>query len=137
MQGFQNKIAQVVTMDGRNVKFVDSIDYVAVDGTRYRIPRGADSDGISSPAASWPVRPPFGQDWLAGVLHDCAYRNTLLIVTELGETESTRKSNLTKEQCDNLLREAAISLGDSAAIADALYYGVREFGWRAFNEDRE
>ena len=137
MNGFRSKLAQVVTGDGRNVKFVDDVDYTANDGTHYRIPRGASSDGISSPPASWPVRPPFGKDWLAGCFHDAAYRNTLLVVeTSLSGFESTHLAELPKDKCDMLLREAALSLGDSETEADALFYGVKDFGWKAFNQDR-
>ena len=133
MQGFLTKIAQVVTSDGRNVKLIDPVDYIAADGTHYRIPRGVSSDGISSPPESWPVRPPFGQDWLAGILHDSAYRNTLQIVDTDG---NTTLATLPKDKCDDLIREAALSLGDTDIEADALFYGVRDFGWKSFDVDR-
>ena len=99
-QGFQSRVAMGATEDGRNFTFVEPLTYVAKDGRVFVIPRGATTDGISSPPEAWPVRPPFGNDWLSGALHDCAYRNTLLIVNAEGTAQTL--ANLTKEDCDNL-----------------------------------
>ncbi len=132
-QGFQSVIAEVITIDFRNFKLLKEIIYFAVDSTVYILPAGASSDLISSPREVWSVRPPFGNDALAGFGHDCAYRNTLLIQLPDG---SRKLANLPKDKCDSLIREMAISLGDTDFQADELYYGVKDFGWRSFDEDR-
>lgn len=131
---FQNKVISVLTGDGRNFALLEDVFYTANDGTEYAFPKGAQSDGISSPPEAWPLRPPFGQDWLAGVGHDCFYRNTALKVLPDG---SRVKADLNKEQSDLLLREMAVSLGDNDFQADQLYYGVKDFGWRAWSTDRD
>lgn len=134
MLGFQNKIATVMTQDGRHCTIVDPISFVAKDGRTYLIPRGATTDGTSTPPEIWFSLPPFGDYWLAAVLHDCGYQNTLLMVNEEGTAEV--KAALTRDQCDDLFKEAMESLGVPAWTVDKIYFGVHEFGWRAFKEDR-
>ena len=129
LQGFQSKIAEVVTADGRHFKLCRAIYYLAVDGTIYVIPIGSGTDGASTPAAIWPALPPFGDYWLAAVLHDAAYRNTL-------QYPDGTPCALTKEACDDLFKEAMDSLGVNDDITATLYEGVKYGGWKAFRADR-
>ena len=129
LQGFQSKIAEVVTADGRNFKLCRAIHYLAVDGTEYVIPIGASTDGASTPAAIWPALPPFGDYWLAALLHDAAYQDTLQF------TDGT-KCELPKDKCDRLLKEAMESLGVSESKVATIYEGVSLGGWKAFRDDR-
>jgi Protein of unknown function (DUF1353) len=97
------------------------------------MPKGAATDGASTPQAIWDVLPPFGAYWLAAFLHDCAYQNTLLIVKETG----MEKAALFKDDCDSLLKEAMQSLGVDNADVETIYQGVRVGGFKAFNDDRQ
>lgn len=118
---FRSLTVRVDTADGRNVTLVDPLEYVAEDGTLYTVPAGATSDGASTPAPLWPEIPPFGRYYLAAILHDDLYRST----------------KLPKALCDNLLREAMISLGVDTIMADMIYEGVNVGGWSSFDEDRK
>lgn len=128
-QGFQSRIAEVVTLDGRNFKLSKPIEYVAKDGALYTVPEWADTDGASTPRSLWSVLPPFGDYWLACVLHDAAYRNTL--------RKGGTSANLTKEQSDNLLLEAMQSCQVDEIACQTIYEGVKWGGFKAFRDDRK
>jgi len=135
MQGFQNRIANVLLQDdGRHATFVEPITYIAKDGRVFVIPRGATTDGASTPPEIWPFLPPFGSYWLPSALHDCAYQNTLLLVNPQGTGQN--KAALTKDDSDLLYKEAMESCGVDANTIEKIYFGVHDFAWRAFNEDR-
>ena len=132
MTGFPNKIAFVATQDGRNVKLLKPLFYNSASGSVYVIPEGAVSDGASCPCEIWPFLPPFGEYWLAALLHDSAYQDTLLVVGDSGMS----KASLPKDQCDLLIKEAMESLGVDAGTVEKIYLGVATCGWRAFRKDR-
>ncbi|MGB7767441.1 MAG: DUF1353 domain-containing protein [Verrucomicrobiia bacterium] len=124
--------------DGRNFELVCSFDYLARDGTRYRAPIGATSDGCSTPPELWSLMgkqwlAPFGTYWPAAFIHDGAYRNWLQRIDDAGRVQT---ANLSKEQSDNLFAELMELLGTSIGERSAIYEGVHELGWRAFREDR-
>ncbi len=129
MPGFQSIIFEVATEDGRNFKLMKPVTYIALDGTVFVIPKGASTDGASTPAELWPLIPPFGNYWPAAFLHDAAYQNTL-------ELTNGNKANLPKDRCDDLLKEAMISLGVPVYLVQEIYDGVKFGGWSAFREDR-
>jgi hypothetical protein len=134
MIGFQQRNVTVMGQDGRNWAVVEPITYIAANGNTYVVPRGARTDGCSTPKEIWPFLPPFGDYWLAAVLHDAGYQNTLLVENEQGTALQT--ANLTKEQCDNLFKEAMQTLGVNEATVDKIYWGVSVGGWKAFKTDR-
>lgn len=127
--GFQSKIANVLTTDGRNCKLVEPLTFVTRDGRVLIIPCGAATDGASTPQGTWDVLPPFGDYWLAALLHDAAYQNTL-------QLPDGTLATLTKDQSDALLLEAMQSLGVNNFDAQTIYNGVHDFGWKAFKDDR-
>lgn len=127
--GFQSDDFTVSTSDGRNFVLLNSVVFIAKDGTKWTIPAGATSDGASTPRFTWDVLPPFGVYWRAAVLHDAAYRGTLLDA-EGGE------ANLPKDKCDDLLMEAMELCGVSEADRWVIYRGVKDAGGAAFAEDR-
>ena len=103
--------------------------YQTRDGRVFVVPRGASTDGASTPALIASLLPPTGDYWQSAVLHDSAYQNTLL--TNLGG-----KASLSKDECDLLLKEAMELSGVDALIVDTIYEGVRIGGAHAFKEDR-
>ena len=123
----------VRTRDGRNVVVQEPVEVVTDTGARYRVPVGAQSDGASTPGEMWTALPPFGEYWLAAVLHDAAYRGTLERQLESGEW---LPAWLTKDQCDTLFLDAMSALGVDQLKKETLYEGVHLAGWRAFTEDR-
>lgn len=127
--GFQSDDFTVSTSDGRNFVLLNSVIYIAKDGTKWIIPADTTSDGASTPRFTWDVLPPFGAYWRAAVLHDAAYRGTL-VNADGGE------ANLPKDKCDNLLLEAMELCGVDIIDRQAIYQAVRLAGGEAFSEDR-
>ncbi|MGD0331407.1 MAG: DUF1353 domain-containing protein [Nitrososphaeria archaeon] len=137
-QGFQTEQFKVSTEDGRNFTLLEAVRYLSNDGTLFEIPFGATSDGASTPSGLWPMIPPFGPYWKAAFLHDSAYRNTLRKVTTLNAgVEILTLAELSKESCDELLKEAMKSLQVHEALIIEIYEGVRFAGWSSFEEDRK
>ena len=140
--GFQNNDWSVMESgDFRNVKLLKPEDFLARNGTLYRLPYGASSDLASTPKAVWGAPLfliPCGWYAHAAFGHDCGYQNTLLIVLPDG---STVKARLSKAECDSLLLEMMQSLKPEPTSFEtlqmnAIYDGVALGGWHAFKEDR-
>ena len=120
------------TVDGRNFTLLADVYYTGADGVRYCVPAGATSDGASTPAAVWPLLPPFGLYWPAAYLHDAAYRNSLLAWNGAAWLPAA----LSKEKCDALLLEAMQSLGVPDIEAGTIYDAVVMAGRTSFEKDR-
>jgi hypothetical protein len=118
--GFQSKTIKVETSDGRNFVLLEPVVYVTGFGAHLTIPAGTTSDGASTPALIWSAVPPFGLYWPAAYLHDWLYRATLM----------------PKPECDDLLKEAMLSLGVDSELVDVVYEGVKLGGQSAFDADR-
>ena len=129
---FSNLPLRTDSLDGRNFVLVRDLYYYAADGTLFLMPIGATSDGASTPPEVWPLIPPFGKYWAAAVLHDGAYRDTLLRSSGTGFV----RASLPKADCDALLAEAMEVLGvglvERQIICDAVVLG----GTSSFDADR-
>jgi hypothetical protein len=121
------------TRDGRNCEIAERIVLMTGTGEVYSVPPGALTDGPSTPPIVWQRLPPFGIYWLAAVVHDAAYRNTLERQTVDG---LWLPANLNKDQCDTLFLDCMTALGVPQGIKEELYEGVHLFGWRSFRDDR-
>ena len=75
---------------------------------------------LESPASCRLNRPQF-ESWMAAFLHDYLYRST----------------NIPKDVCDSLLREAMEDLCVDWVERDAIYEGVALGGQSSFDEDRK
>ncbi len=128
--GFQSRFVEsVCNQDGRNWKLLTPMVYQSRDGRVFIVPRGASTDGASTPALIASLFPPTGAYWQSAVLHDSAYQNTL-------ETASGFKAGLSKDDCDLLLKEAMELSGVDPITVETIYEGVRLGGWMAFKNDR-
>ena len=128
--GFSSRIVFAATnQDGRNWKLTEPMHYTARDGRTFVVPPGAATDGASTPAMLASLLPPTGDYWQSAVLHDAAYRGDL-------QLPDGAKANLTKDECDNLLKEAMELSGVDPVTAATIYEGVRLGGAAAFREDR-
>jgi hypothetical protein len=128
------KCIKCSTADGHNVVIESPIVLRRDDGAFFQVPVGAESDGASTPRAMWPEIPPFGDHWRACVVHDSAYRGTLLRQTVDG---AWVQAMLPKEECDLLLLDCMMADGVDQVKRNAIYDGVKLFAWRAFREDRK
>jgi hypothetical protein len=101
------------------------------------MPRGAQSDLASIPKPLWSILPPAGSDGaeygMAAFGHDCAYRNTLQVVSLDG---TVSPANLPKAACDLLLREMMIVCEVPSDIIEIIYKAVSIAGSSSFNADR-
>lgn len=121
MSGFAKTTLAVTSSDGRNFTLLEDLVYVSLAGVTHTVPAGSKTDGASTPAYLWAEIPPFGRYWLAAVLHDWAYRY----------------SDLAKQECDWLLKEAMLDLGVGPVMAGVIYEGVHLEGQASFDEDRK
>lgn len=117
---FSTTTIKLATTDGHNFVVDEEFSYTEISGKVHVIPVGSKTDGISSPRALWVSVPPFGAAFMASVVHDHLYRDTL---------ES-------KDECDRIFLEAMLSSGVSPDEAKLLYAGVHDLGWSSFEEDR-
>lgn len=117
---FSTSALNVRTSDGRNMSLLDSFTYISKTGRVIVVPVGATSDGASTPREIWSFIPPFGTYWMAAFLHDYLYRST----------------NIQKDVCDDLLREAMEDLCVDCVEREAIYDGVALGGQSSFDEDR-
>src|ERR1700753_2679624 len=107
---------KVETLDGRNFTLLE--DVVCADGTI--LPKGASSDGASSPRYAWPLIAPFGSYWREAFMHDILYRVICL----------------PKAECDSKFYQAMlVNPNISKADAFALYNAVHYFGTSSSSED--
>ena len=127
--GFLNEYFIVATTDGHNFILLEDVTYVSRSGISYIIPKGAASDGASSPQDIWNLIPPFGAYWQAAFLHDNAYSNTITL------TDGS-PANLSFEECNNLFHEAMeLSKVDPLEI-DVMFSAVSLYGKPYFDSSR-
>lgn len=136
----------VCDQDGRNFKLLTPVVYCAKYGRIFIIPRGASTDGASTPAIIASIYPPSGAYWQSAVLHDAAYRDDLRAAPAGALANLSRpdpavvaglpKASLAKTECDLLLLEAMRLSGVDEATCQVIYEGVRLGGQAAFDEDR-
>lgn len=96
-------------------------------GLNYRVPKGFESDGVSTPKLLWPViSPPVHPHTIrAGIIHDWLYRH--------------QPKKWTREDADKLFAEICEEDGLSPLQTQLAYTGLRLFGgsaWEA-NADRK
>ncbi len=131
--GFQTKNFKVASLDGRNFVLLEDVLYYSKSKVVYILPAGMTTDGASTPSAIWLNFPPFGSYWQAAVLHDAAYRDTLM-VQENGDKQFAA---LTEEQANSLLLEAMELAGTHEFTRTAIYEGVCLGGLSSFEMDRK
>lgn len=128
---FLQSTLRVSSGDGHNFVLLEPLDYSAVNGTRYRAITGTSTDGLSTPRSVWNVIPPFGRGWFAGIIHDAAYRGSLVQIIDGKEVTVA----LSKGDRDTLLNEALQSQGVPDGERLTIYEAVRYGGEHAFESD--
>ena len=118
--GFNVPFLKVGTSDGHNFVLLEAFTYITKNGEIIEASVNMGSDGASTPQIMWNILPPFGEYWMAVVLHDIMYRYL----------------QLPKDRCDEICKEAMTLLGAAEHDIFTIYQGVQCFGWNSFNEDR-
>lgn len=118
------------THDGRNGTIAPPLPRYAtqVRGTLevLEVPEGAATDGGSIPGICWsiPGFAPFGETtWPGYVFHDAAYKGLF-------------GKDWTRQQCDALLLEIMLHLGEDYIHAYTIYNALRVGGQAVFDKDR-
>jgi hypothetical protein len=105
--------------DGRNWVLMQDLIFSSTILGQIIVPKGFISDFASTPQALWCDLPPTGKYTPAAVVHDFLY------ATGTG----------TREQADNVLREAMQDLGVDWRRAELIFDGVRIGGQHAWDQD--
>lgn len=119
--GFAQPYLDVRSSDGRNFILLADNTFTAESGEVIELPKGAGSDGASTPPFIWAIIPPFGLYWMAAYLHDYLYRYT----------------QQAKDFCDRMFLEAMKALGVPELERLTMYEAVKEAGESAFSADRK
>ena len=120
----------VRTEDGRQMVLEEPCE-VVVDGMRrFRAPIGSSTDGASTPRPFWSMLPPDGPWWLAAVIHDAGYRNTL----EEWNGEEWKPSTADRTFVDDLFLALMVTLGVSEQTRLLIYEAVRMAGEHAWHQ---
>ena len=116
--------------DGRNWLIIPPVPRYATQARgrleELILPVGAATDGGSIPGICWsiPGFQPFGAGtWKGYVFHDAAYKGLFGL-------------DWTRQQCDDLLLEVMLGLGEDYIHAYTIYTALRVGGQAAFNKDR-
>ena len=133
--GFQQDTVLVSTSDGRNDTFVTALTYLAQDGRLFRIPPGTTTDGFSVPRMFQNIIPATGGSWMAAVLHDSAYRQTLQVFSVTNQ--QFEFANLQQAESDALILEAMEVQGVGFVLRHTIYRALRMFGARAYRQGLE
>lgn len=125
----------VRTRDGRNMvgvpplpRYATQVRNVPGDTSTLEVlelPEGYATDGGSIPGICWsiPGFAPFGLVWPGYVYHDAGYKGLLGL-------------DWTRLECDNLLLEIMLWLGEDYIHAYTIYNALRVGGQAAFDKDR-
>ena len=128
--GFLDKTLDTRSSNGRDDELLSELRFVDADGTLYKSPIGALTDGGSTPRIAWliPGFEPFGRHWFDWVQHDSGYRGTLMVFRE-GEWVPARLSQL---QCDQLLRRSLALRGMGEKTRWVVYRALRLDGHKHY-----
>lgn len=118
--GFSTDVIKVTSHDGWHFTVAEAFTYTSLAGEAYVVPVGATTDGASTPRLAWTETPPFGNYWMAAVLHDFLFR----------------QSKLDEALCDSLLKEAMFALGVHTLLIDIIFNAVKLGGHSSFVADR-
>lgn len=95
------------------------IQYMSEIGGLITIPEGYITDLASVPKPLWPILPPFGRHSGPAIVHDWIY----------GLRGQFTYPAKTRKECDQIFREAMLVKRVHAWKRNAMYWGVRAFGW--------
>lgn len=106
----------VESADGREFILLHALCFYRPNRECITVPAGATTDGASTPHLMWRLLPPFGDYWMAALLHDWLYRH----------------GDKPRAEADRIFLEAMTDLGVSWFKRTAIYLGVRIGGRRAY-----
>lgn len=105
-------------IDGTHWRTLTPLIYLSAAKAYFVVPKGFETDLASIPRGLWNILPKTGLWDKAGCLHDWIYRHP---------------GKLSRQQCDDLLREACRACGVGVIYRNLIYLGVRLGGWDPWN----
>ena len=128
--GFLEDTLDTRSSNGRDDLLLSELRFVDSDGTLYKVPKGASTDGGSTPRLCWviPGFEPTGKHWFDWILHDGGYRDTLQVFAN----EKWVSAGLSRLQCDHLLDRALQMHGMGVIKRSIVYRVLRAEGWKFF-----
>jgi len=128
--GFLETTLDTRSSNGRDDVLLSELRFLDTDGTLYKTPAGADTDGGSTPRICWliPNFEPTGKHWFDWILHDGGYRDTLEVFRGGGWYPAA----LSRLQCDQLLDRSLRLRGMGQIKRAFVYHTLRAEGWRYF-----
>ena len=130
--GFLETTLDTRSADGRNDVLLSELHFRDDDGTLYKVPVFAETDGGSTPRLVWAVPgfEPTGKHWFPWILHDSAYRGTLLVQ----RLALYFPADLTRYESDCLLDRALKRKGMGMIARSAVFTALRAAGWRHYRK---
>ena len=130
--GFLETTLDTRSANGRDDVLLSELRFIDLDGTLFRAPPTAKTNGASTPRFAWliPGFEPTGRHWFEWILHDSGYGGTLEVFRE----GAWRPANLSRLQCDELLRRTLVLDGMHPAKRGIVFYTVRAEGWRYYQK---
>jgi hypothetical protein len=115
------------------LQFSSGLRYVTGAGRiEVRVPAGFVYDGASVPNWAWPMLVTVGpiELLLPGAVHDLPYRTDGLAF----DRQTGREVRLTREEADDIIREAAMARGAHGADPGVIRYAVGVAGWASWEK---
>jgi hypothetical protein len=136
MAGFLTPL-ELEYLDGHLWKVTSPFEYCigSADSTiKVVIPTGFFTDFASVPRVLWSLFPPTGVYGKAAVVHDWLYQTPSL--TDYDFKDPAESWDITRKECDDILKEAMEVLTVGLWTCRMVYSGVRMGGWKPWNEYR-
>lgn len=130
--GFLETTLDTRSSDGMNDVLLSELHFRDADGTLYKVPVHSETDGGSIPwfAQFIPGFQPFGNHWFDWVLHDSAYRGTLMVQ----RIALYFKADMNRYAADCLLARALEMKGMGKIARGTVFSCVRARGWKHYRK---
>lgn len=134
MSSFTSELV-VQSIDERKWKVMERFNYnidTADSANAVEVPVGFITDFASIPRILWNILPPWGKYGKAAVIHDYMYTEHKHSVYDAEGVESFVQ--IERKQADGIFLQAMEVLGVNKITRYAMYYAVRVFGTRPWND---
>lgn len=146
MSSFTSDLILRALPDGRRFALVQEFDYevgALGSGRVIRVPAGFVTDFASIPQVFWNILPPWGVYGKPCVLHDYMYQGGFISEPPVNRNLANparpiwfvQHTDPTREQADNILREAMQALGVGWWTRQIIFRGVRMGGGRIWDKE--
>lgn len=128
MSSFTTDLILCPLPDGRRFELREEFDYevgALGSGRIIRVPKGFVTDFASIPQLFWNILPPWGVYGKACIVHDYLYQGGVIMEAYPTLPGVVIHRDPTREEADNILREAMDALGVGWWTRNIIFRGVR------------